>query len=121
MGSFATPNRSGSEFAQVIFKLAMQYPEARTIHLVLDNKYSPPQIADGSSRRRGRRGGLGPIHRAPYAHPRELAESGRDRNRPVLTAMPRHTANPGPGDPRPQSPRMEPRYEPPPDQNQLEV
>jgi len=33
----------------------MQYPEARTIHLVLDNKYSPPQIADGSSRRRGRR------------------------------------------------------------------
>jgi len=35
--TFATPDRSGSEFAQVIFKLAMQYPEARTIHLVLDN------------------------------------------------------------------------------------
>ncbi len=35
--TFATPNRSGSEFAQVIFELAMAYPEAKTIHLVLDN------------------------------------------------------------------------------------
>jgi hypothetical protein len=35
--TFATPDRSGLEFAQVIFELAMEYPEARTIHLVLDN------------------------------------------------------------------------------------
>jgi hypothetical protein len=35
--TFATPARSGSEFAQVIFELAMAYPEASTIHLVLDN------------------------------------------------------------------------------------
>jgi len=34
--TFATPNRSGSEFAHVIFELAMAYPEAKTIHLVLD-------------------------------------------------------------------------------------
>lgn len=35
--TFATPDRSGIEFAQVIFKLAMEYSEASTVHLVLDN------------------------------------------------------------------------------------
>ncbi len=35
--TFATPDRSAVEFAQVVFDLAMQYPEARTIHLVMDN------------------------------------------------------------------------------------
>jgi hypothetical protein len=35
--TFATPDRSAFEFAQVIFQLAMQYPKAETIHLVLDN------------------------------------------------------------------------------------
>ena len=34
---FATPDRSAFEFAQVTFHLAMQYPRAKTIHLVLDN------------------------------------------------------------------------------------
>jgi DDE superfamily endonuclease len=32
-----TPDRSGFEFAQVAVALAMQYPEAKTIHLVMDN------------------------------------------------------------------------------------
>src|SRR5262252_3894798 len=35
--TFATPDRSGFEFAQVAVTLAMAYPEAKTIHLVLDN------------------------------------------------------------------------------------
>jgi hypothetical protein len=35
--TFATPDRSGFEFAQVAAELALQYPDARTIHLVLDN------------------------------------------------------------------------------------
>ena len=35
--TFATPDRSGFEFAQVAFQIAMQYPEVETIHLVLDN------------------------------------------------------------------------------------
>ena len=35
--TFATPDRSAFEFAQVIFHLAIQYPAAKTIHLVLDN------------------------------------------------------------------------------------
>lgn len=35
--TYPTPRRSGAEFAQVIEKLARQYPGARTIHLVVDN------------------------------------------------------------------------------------
>jgi DDE superfamily endonuclease len=33
----ATPDRSGFEFAKVAFELALRYPAARTIHLILDN------------------------------------------------------------------------------------
>ena len=35
--TFATPNRSGFEFAQVAVQLALAYPAAKTIHLVTDN------------------------------------------------------------------------------------
>jgi hypothetical protein len=35
--TFATPDRSAFEFAQVACCLAMQYPDAETIHLVMDN------------------------------------------------------------------------------------
>lgn len=35
--TFATPDRSGFEFAHVAVKLALEYPQAKTIHLVLDN------------------------------------------------------------------------------------
>jgi len=35
--TFPTPNRSGAEFAQVLFHLALAYPDATTIHLVMDN------------------------------------------------------------------------------------
>src|ERR1700751_2054587 len=33
--SFATPNRSAFEFARVACELALHYPQAKTIHLVL--------------------------------------------------------------------------------------
>ncbi len=35
--TFPTPDRSGLEFARVVVTLAMAYPAAETIHLVLDN------------------------------------------------------------------------------------
>ena len=35
--TFPTPDRSGFEFAQVLFHLAVKYPKADTIHLVMDN------------------------------------------------------------------------------------
>src|SRR5246127_1006236 len=34
---FPTPDRSAFEFARVVCQRAMQYPEAETIHLVMDN------------------------------------------------------------------------------------
>ena len=33
----ATPDRSAFQFAQVVYRLALAYPEAKTIHLVMDN------------------------------------------------------------------------------------
>ena len=35
--TFATPDRSGFEFARVAFELALCYPAVRTIHLIVDN------------------------------------------------------------------------------------
>jgi transposase len=35
--TFPTPDRSAFEFAQVVFQLALRYPRAETIHLVMDN------------------------------------------------------------------------------------
>ena len=35
--TFPTPDRSGFEFAQAVAELACQYPNAKTIHLVMDN------------------------------------------------------------------------------------
>ena len=35
--TFPTPDRSGFEFARVICELALKYPDADTIHLVMDN------------------------------------------------------------------------------------
>jgi hypothetical protein len=35
--TFATPDRSGFEFAKVVFDLALRYPAATTIHLIMDN------------------------------------------------------------------------------------
>ena len=38
--TFATPDRSAFEFARVACELALPYPQAKTIHLVLDNSTS---------------------------------------------------------------------------------
>lgn len=35
--TIATPNRSAFQFAQVVYRLALKYPEAKTVHLVMDN------------------------------------------------------------------------------------
>ena len=35
--TFVTPNRAGPEFAKALFALALDYPNAETIHLVMDN------------------------------------------------------------------------------------
>ena len=38
--TFPTPDRSGFEFARVACRLALQYPDVQTIHLVMDNSTS---------------------------------------------------------------------------------
>jgi DDE superfamily endonuclease len=43
--TFATPDRSGFEFALVALRLALAYPAATTIHLVMDNLSSHSQRA----------------------------------------------------------------------------
>ncbi len=35
--TFATPDRSAFEFARVVLEIAIAYPEAKTIHLVMDD------------------------------------------------------------------------------------
>ena len=49
--TFPTPDRSAFQFAQEVFRPAMQYPEAETIHLVMDNlnihrRKSPTDLYD---------------------------------------------------------------------------
>ncbi|HKD05760.1 MAG TPA: transposase [Bryobacteraceae bacterium] len=41
--TFPTPDRSGLEFAKVLFELALHYREAETVHLVMDNLSSHRQ------------------------------------------------------------------------------
>ena len=48
--TFPAPDRSGFEFAQVTVALALAYPEAKTIHLVLDNLNIHSRKSDGCVR-----------------------------------------------------------------------
>ena len=41
--TFPTPDRSGFEFARVLFELALHYGQAETVHLVMDNLSSHRQ------------------------------------------------------------------------------
>jgi hypothetical protein len=86
--TFATPDRSGFEFAQVAVTLALAYPEAKTIHLVLDNLniHRRKTLADIFGAENGG-GSLGSVHCPLHANSRKLAESGGDRNRDLLAAM----------------------------------
>ena len=92
--TFPTPDRSAFEFAQVVCQLALQYPEAKTIHLVMDNLNIHRRKSLTVLWRRGRRGDLGPLHCSLHSHTRKLAQPGRNRNRHVLAPMPRKEENP---------------------------
>ena len=47
--TFVTPDRSGVEFARALFQLALAYPEAETIHLVMDNPSSDRTCRTGDA------------------------------------------------------------------------
>jgi hypothetical protein len=118
----ATPNRSSSEFADYLVEIAASYPEADTIHLVMDNLSSHSRKA--LVERFGdkiRRTAVGALHRALHAQTWQLAEPGGDRDQPVLPPVLGTTQNPVIGRPATTNGRMEPENEPRPCHHQLAV
>jgi DDE superfamily endonuclease len=106
--TFPTPDRSGFEFAQVLVTLPLQYPEAKTIHLLMDNLniHRRKSLADVFGSRNGR-GSLGPLHGPPHAYSWKLAQTGGDRNRDLLPAMFGEPKNPWSEDAAPVSAGLE--------------
>jgi DDE superfamily endonuclease len=73
--TFPTPDRSGFEFAQVAVALDLAYPEAKTIHLVMDNLniHSRKSLTDVFGAENGRPS-LEPLHHPLHAYPWKLAQ-----------------------------------------------
>jgi hypothetical protein len=86
--TFPTPDRSGFEFAQVAVSLALEYPNAKTIHLVMDNLniHRRKALSDVFGADNGHRS-LGSLYSPLHAHSRKLAQSSGNRNRDFLPAM----------------------------------
>src|SRR4051794_17358878 len=93
--TFATPDRSGFEFAQVAVTLAMAYPEAKNDPPDHGQPQHPPAKGAGRCLRPGDGGrGLGSFHRPLHPHSRQLAQPGRNRNRALLAPVSGETPNP---------------------------
>ena len=120
--TFPTPDRSGFQFAQVLFHLALQYPKAETIHLVMDNLSSQPrEIPNGSLRKGNGRRSLELFHRSLHPQARKLAQPSGNRDRDVCAAMLGQAEDPQSKDPSAASPRLESADEPESSQDQLEL
>ena len=77
--TFPTPDRSGFRVRSGrSVELALQYPEAKTIHLVMDNLniHRRKSLTDALRSRNGRRG-LGPLHDSPHAQRTEVGSIRR--------------------------------------------
>ena len=85
--TFATPDRSAFEFAQVVVQLALQYRGAETIHLVLDNLniHCRKSLTDLLGMEMGK-ADLGPVYGSLHAQARQLAQSGGDAGNRALCA-----------------------------------
>ena len=75
----ATKNRTMPQFAGALKRIAASYPEARTIHLIMDN-LNTHQYASRKITHRGLRPTRGTpaveaLHRALHAEARQLAQS----------------------------------------------
>jgi hypothetical protein len=119
--TFPTPDRSGFEFAQVLAELALAYPEAKTIHLVMDNLniHRKKPLTDLYGAEFG--GEIWDRFSVHHAHPWKLAQSSGDRNRDLRPSMSGNQKNTRPGDATPGSPSLESTDEPRPHQDQLEI
>jgi hypothetical protein len=120
--TFPTPDRSGFQFAQVLFHLALQYPKAETIHLVMDNLSSHHQksLTDLYGKEMASEvWNCFTVHYTPK-HGSWLNQGG-NRDRDVRAAMLGETKDPRPKDPSAGSSRLESADEPESGQDQLEV
>ncbi len=106
--TFATPNRSALEFAQVAFEIALQYMQTETIHLVVDNLniHRRKSLVDLLGTEFGSEiWDRFTVHYTPQAW--QLAQPGGNRNRDVHAPMPRASAHSGPPHAAPRVPRLE--------------
>src|SRR6201993_3087663 len=120
--TFATPDRSGFEFAQVAVSLALAYPHAKTIHLVMDNlnihrrkalaDVFGPEMADEVWNRFT-------VHYTP-THGSWLNQAEIEIGL-FLTAVSGETAHPQPEDLKSRGQSLEPPHDPGPCQNRLEI
>jgi hypothetical protein len=94
--TYSAPSRSAVEFSNVIVDPAIQYPAARTIHLVLDNRniHRRKSLTDLLSVQVG--GDVWGRRRPLLASSRQLAKSGGDRNWHPVEIMPLQKENPHP-------------------------
>jgi len=82
-----TADRSSPEFADYLLEVAVRYPEADTIHLVLGNLSSHTRKA--VVERFGQKAGSWLWDRfTVHAQTRQLAEPSRNRNQSVFATMP---------------------------------
>src|SRR6185369_17275719 len=87
--TFATPDRSGFEFARVAVTLAWHTQRRTRSSGAGQPEHPSPQSTGGCLWRGNGSRSLGSLHRPLHAHSRQLAESGGDRNRDFLAAMSR--------------------------------
>ena len=90
-----TPDRSSPEFADYLLAIAEHYPAADTIHLVMDNlsSHTRKAVVERFGEKDGRLA-MEPVHGPLHAETRQLVESGRDRDQPVLPAVSGPAKNP---------------------------
>ena len=107
-----TPHRSSPEFADYLLDVAIRYPEADTIHLVLDNLSSHTRKAVVERFGERPEAGVGSVYGALHTQARQLAESGRDRDQSVFAAMPGPAPDRRSGFSAETNSGLEPSYEP---------
>lgn len=92
---FPTPDRSGFQFAQVVLELAMSYPGAKKIHLVMDNlNIHTKKSLTVRLRLEDGRPGLATIRHPLHPQAWKLAQSSGNRNWNLRQAVPRQTQDP---------------------------
>ena len=122
-GIFSSPRPTARrrEFADYLVEIVARYPEARTIHLVMDNLNTHGRKSlTRTLRGEAGRITVGAFHRSLHAQARQLAQSSRDRSEPAQPLVPGTTQNSGPGRTAQRSSRLWPASKPQPHHHRME-